>query len=203
MARHQLTLPDGTASPMRDARVTWVGNATVLLEVAGFRLLTDPNFLHQGDHAKLGGGLRSRRLAEPAFQIAELLPLDLVVLSHHHGDHWDEVADRDIPKDVPIATTAHAARKLGKAGFERTYVLDTWEQVEVTKGDVRITITSLPGKHAPQPLQAVLPPVMGSKIGRASCRERVCPYVWSSVVAGSLKKKKQTLARQLTKQKKT
>src|SRR3546814_13797982 len=118
------------------------------------------------------------------------------------SDWSSDVCSSDL-KDVPIATTAHAARKLGKAGFERTYVLDTWEQVEVTKGDVRITITSLPGKHAPQPLQAVLPPVMGSKIGRASCRERVCPYVWSSVVAGSLKKKKQTLARQLTKQKKT
>src|SRR3546814_6188922 len=36
--------------------------------------------------------------------------------------------------------------------------------MEVTKGDVRITITSLPGKHAPQPLQAVLPPVMGSML---------------------------------------
>ena len=164
MARHELVL-EGTA-PRADGsvRVTWVGNATVLLELDGFRVLTDPNFLHQGDHAKLGGGLRSRRLHDPAFELRELLPVDLVVLSHHHGDHWDEVADREVPKDVPIVTTAHAARKLDKAGFRRTLVVDTWEEAVVRRGDRELRITSLPGKHAPQPLQAVLPPVMGSML---------------------------------------
>jgi hypothetical protein len=41
-------------------RLTFVGTATVILELGGLRVLTDPNFLHQGDHAKLGYGLRSR-----------------------------------------------------------------------------------------------------------------------------------------------
>src|SRR4051812_27943944 len=149
--------PAGTTSG-DEVSLTWVGNATVLLELGGFTVLTDPNFLHQGDHAPLGYGLRSRRLKEPAMQVADLPPLDLVVLSHHHGDHFDEVAARDLPKDVPIVTTAHAAKKLGRQGFTRALAVNTWEAVTFQRDAGRLAITSLPGLHAPGPLQALLPP---------------------------------------------
>ncbi|MCU1370993.1 MAG: hypothetical protein JWO77_2187 [Ilumatobacteraceae bacterium] len=157
-----------------EVRITWIGNATVLLEAGGLRLLTDPNFLHKGDHAKLGGGLRSKRLHEPTAQVADLLPLDVILLSHHHGDHWDEIADRDVPKDVQIVTTAHAAGKLRKAGFTRVRVLDTWDKVTLRRGSTELDVTALPGKHAPQPLAAIMPPVMGSmldlRVGTGRCR---------------------------------
>lgn len=162
MPAHILELDAAAGAPRPTGTVTFIGNATVIIEVAGFRIMTDPNFLHQGDHAKLGGGLRSKRVKGPASALVDLLPIDLVVLSHHHGDHWDEVADRDMPKDVPVVTTAHAAKKLAKQGFRRTYPLDTWEQAEVRRADARLTITSVPAKHAPQPLQTLLPPTMGS-----------------------------------------
>src|SRR4051794_37762321 len=79
----------------------FVGTATVLLRCGGFTILTDPNFLHQGDHAKLGYGLRSKRLTEPAARIEELPDLDFIVLSHHHGDHFDEVAAAGLDRDTP------------------------------------------------------------------------------------------------------
>jgi L-ascorbate metabolism protein UlaG (beta-lactamase superfamily) len=164
MSHTELRVERAPTGSIDEVAITWVGNATVLLEVAGMRVLTDPNFLHQGEHAKLGGGLRSRRLKEPSHQVADLLPLDLIVLSHHHGDHWDEVADRDLPRDLPIVTTAHAARKLARSGFDRTLALDVWEQVEVTGAGGRLTVTALPAKHAPQPLQAILPPVIGTML---------------------------------------
>jgi L-ascorbate metabolism protein UlaG (beta-lactamase superfamily) len=164
MPVHELHLDSATSDVTDRGSVTWVGNATVLIEVAGFRVLTDPNFLHQGDHAKLGGGLRSRRLHEPALSIPELLPIDVVVLSHHHGDHWDEVADRELPRHTPVVTTRHAARKLARSGFDNTYELDTWDHIVVRRKDAQLTITALPGKHAPQPLQSVMPPVMGSML---------------------------------------
>jgi L-ascorbate metabolism protein UlaG (beta-lactamase superfamily) len=142
--------------------LTWIGTATVLLRCAGFTILTDPNFLHQGQHAKLGYGLRSERLTEPAMTIAQLPALDLVVLSHHHGDHFDEVAAAELDRKLPILTTPHAARKLRRQGFTNPVALETWESQEVLRGDARVRVTAMPGKHAPQPLDALLPSVMGS-----------------------------------------
>lgn len=144
--------------------LTFIGTATVLLRLGALTVLTDPNFLHRGDHAKLGYGLRSERLTEPAMQVADLPPLDLVVLSHHHGDHFDEVAARDLDKALPIVTTPHAARKLRRQGFTAPVALRTWASHTVAAGGTRLTVTSMPGRHAPQPLQAMLPPVMGSML---------------------------------------
>jgi L-ascorbate metabolism protein UlaG (beta-lactamase superfamily) len=99
-------------SAFGSGEVTFIGTATVLVRYAGFTFLTDPNFLHQGDHARLGWGLRSRRLTDPALEIDQLPVLDFVVLSHHHGDHFDDIAAERLPKAVPIITEPRAARKL-------------------------------------------------------------------------------------------
>jgi L-ascorbate metabolism protein UlaG (beta-lactamase superfamily) len=74
--------------------LTWLGTATVLLRWGGLTLLTDPDLLHRGQHAHLGKGLVSRRPTEPALQVDQLPPLDGVVLSHLHGDHFDRGGTR-------------------------------------------------------------------------------------------------------------
>ena len=159
----ELTSTD-PAADLERGEVTFIGTATVLLRYGGLTILTDPNFLHAGDHAYLGLGLRSKRLTEPAMAIEELPPLDLVVLSHHHGDHFDDVAAERLDKDVPILTEPHAAKKLVSQGFRRPIPLETWQTQLVRKGRTTVRITSMPGKHAPQPLGALLPPVMGSML---------------------------------------
>jgi L-ascorbate metabolism protein UlaG (beta-lactamase superfamily) len=65
----------------------FIGTATVLLKYAGFTILTDPNFLHQGDRVHLGYGARARRLTNPAAELENLPPPDLILLSHLHEDH--------------------------------------------------------------------------------------------------------------------
>src|SRR3954453_3373561 len=154
----------GVSDGGRAGELTFIGTATVLVRFGGFTFLTDPNFLHKGDYAKLGYGLRSKRLTEPAMTIGDLPALDFVVLSHHHGDHFDEVAAAELDKRLPIVTTPHAARKLSRQGFEEPIALAMWQSQTFERDGNTVTVTSMPGKHAPQPLRALLPPVMGSML---------------------------------------
>ncbi len=142
--------------------ITFVGTATTVIKIAGFSILTDPNFLHQGDRAYLGMGLSTRRLTEPALSIEQLPALDFIVLSHHHGDHFDRIAARDLDHSLPVVTEPHAARKLRTQGFRSPIGLATWQSRVFARGNARVRVTSVPAKHAPRPLGYVLPPVMGS-----------------------------------------
>jgi len=143
--------------------LTFIGNATTLLRLGSFTLLTDPNFLRRGQRAYLGKGLWSRRLKDPAMGIDQLPALDGVVLSHLHGDHWDRVARRGLDKATPILTTTHAARRLPRYGFT-THGLDTWQSHVFRKGTEQLRVESLPGVHARGALGGLLPPVMGSLV---------------------------------------
>jgi L-ascorbate metabolism protein UlaG (beta-lactamase superfamily) len=95
-------------------------------------------------------------------EMEELPPLDLIVLSHMHEDHFDRVVEQKLNKDLPIVTTHHAVAKLQKKGFRAAYPLNTWETLSVVKGDARLRINAMPGIHGPGILALALPPMMGS-----------------------------------------
>lgn len=161
-----LTLRATSADPpdLTGGTIFFIGTATVLLRFAGFTILTDPNFLRSGEKVRLGYGLRSTRRTNPAMRIEDLPPLDLVVLSHMHEDHFDRVAEQKLDKSTPIATTPHAAAALEKAGFTAARALENWDSLLVNKGDAQLRVTSMPGLHGPVLLSKALPPVMGSML---------------------------------------
>jgi L-ascorbate metabolism protein UlaG (beta-lactamase superfamily) len=150
------------AGDQHDVTLTFGGNATTLLRLGPFTLLTDPNFLHRGQRAHLGYGLLSKRLTDPALVPAQLPALDAILLSHMHGDHWDRVATKALPKGTPVVTTAEAARCLGDRGFTDTSDLRPWQTHELSRGDATLRITAVPGVHGPGFLDRLLPQVMGS-----------------------------------------
>ncbi|MGY2085444.1 MBL fold metallo-hydrolase [Blastococcus sp. SYSU DS0539] len=150
------------AQPGDDVTMTFGGNATMLLRIGDFTLLTDPNFLHRGQRARLGYGLRSKRLTEPALQPTQLPELDGILLSHMHGDHWDRIATRELTKETPVVTTPEAASCLADRGFTATADLRPWQTHAFTRGGETLRVTSVPGVHGPGPLARVLPQVMGS-----------------------------------------
>lgn len=158
----QLSASADSNTDFNTGSVFFVGTATVILRYAGFTILTDPNFLHAGDHVHLGYGMTSERLTEPAINIEDLPPVDLCVLSHYHGDHFDQIVEEKLDKNLPIVTTNHAVGELEARDFRGGIGLDTWETAEFTKGEARLRITSLPGKHGPAMVDFALPDVMGS-----------------------------------------
>ena len=147
-----------------DVTLTFGGTATMLLRIGAFTLLTDTNFLHRGQYARLGYGLRSKRLTEPALQPTLLPALDGILLSHMHGDHWDRIATKALPKETPVITTPEAATCLEERGFTATADLTAWQTHEFSRGPDTLRITSVPGVHGPAPLARLLPQVMGNVI---------------------------------------
>lgn len=162
---HTINLRTGTGAPdFKEGSVFFIGNATVLIRYAGFTILTDPNFLHAGDHVHLGYGLKAKRLTNPAMELKDLPPVDLVVLSHMHGDHFDQVVEAKLDRSLSIVTTRQAVTRLKDLGFKAPAGLQTWESAEVNKGNASLVLTALPGRHGPGPVSAALPEVQGTML---------------------------------------
>lgn len=159
-----MTTPTASGATRGDVplELTFVGTATAVLRLGPFTLLTDPNFLHQGQYAYLGYGLVSRRLSSPALSPEQLPALDAVVLSHLHGDHFDRVARRSLAKDLLVLTTGEAARTLGRWGFGAAEGLAPWATAVLERDGWTLRIISTPGVHGSGPLARVLPDVMGT-----------------------------------------
>lgn len=164
MARRIELAGDARGEATSDGSIFFVGTATTLIRMGGFTLLTDPNFLHQGERVHLGYGLQSKRRTEPACQLEDLPPFDFVLLSHLHEDHFDREVERRLPRDTRILTTPKAARTLKRRGFRAATSLEPWRSIEFARGESRLKITAMPGRHGPMIVERALPPVMGSML---------------------------------------
>lgn len=123
---NELALPGGdvAASDRAKGSIFFVGNATVILRYAAFTILTDPNFLHRGDHVHLGYGMTAVRRTDPALELEALPQIDFVLLSHMHEDHFDREVERKLVRSLPIVTTPHAAADLTSKGFRAAKALN-------------------------------------------------------------------------------
>jgi L-ascorbate metabolism protein UlaG (beta-lactamase superfamily) len=149
---------------VKDVRLTHIGGPTVLIEVGGWRLLTDPTFDPPGRRYFFGWGTVSRKLAGPAVAATELPPIDAVLLSHdHHGDNLDPAGRALLPSVGVVVTTASGAGRLG--GSARG--LEPWQttRLEAESHPPRpaIEITATPCRHGP-PLSH---PIVGDVTGFA------------------------------------
>jgi L-ascorbate metabolism protein UlaG (beta-lactamase superfamily) len=145
-----------------NASVTFIGNATTLLRIGDFTVLTDPNFVPAGTRLHLGYGAFTRRLLDPACTIGELPPYDAVLLSHLHADHFDGIAKDGLPRAMPIITTPDAKSTLRRWRFRAVRGLPTWETFDWSRGTQRLRVTAVPGRHGPGLAGRLLPDVMGS-----------------------------------------
>jgi len=97
-------------------QVTYIGHATLLLELDGRRILTDPNF-----DSRLGRVLA--RVSPPGIGLEELPPLDGMLLTHAHADHLSFDSLARLPQDIPLLAPPPLARWLARGSYPRARAL--------------------------------------------------------------------------------
>jgi L-ascorbate metabolism protein UlaG (beta-lactamase superfamily) len=131
-------------APETGLRATWLGHSTVLLEIDGLRVLTDPVWGERASPVTFAG---PRRFQPVPVAVATLPPLDAVVISHDHFDHLDYPTILELSRlDVPFVTSLGVGAHLESWGVPAARIteLDWWEQVELGGG---LTITAAPSQH--------------------------------------------------------
>ena len=133
------------AAPVDELRVTWLGHSSMLLELDGVRVLTDPVF---GDRLGPVSFMGPKRFHAPPVTVAQLPPLDAVLVSHDHFDHLCKPTIEQIAKlDVPVITSLGVGAHLEAFGVrpDRIVELDWWEQHALPGG--RLQFTATPAQH--------------------------------------------------------
>lgn len=140
--RFPLTKPDVAwlKANRSETTATWIGHATVLMQMAGVNILTDP---HLTERASPVSFLGPKRFVPPALNFEELPHIDMVVISHNHYDHLDEGTVVRLARQaggsprffVPLGNKAWFA----ELGINNVVELDWWEQREFMGLQVTLT----------------------------------------------------------------
>ncbi|HTT12494.1 MAG TPA: MBL fold metallo-hydrolase [Burkholderiaceae bacterium] len=131
--------------PGSGLRATWLGHSTVLIEIDGLRVLTDPVWGPRASPTRLAG---PKRFQPVPVSLRGLPPLDLVVVSHDHYDHLDYPTIRELARHaVPFVTSLGVGAHLEAFGIasERVTELDWWESHTLPGAD--LTVTAAPSQH--------------------------------------------------------
>ena len=131
-------------APASGLRITWLGHSSTLVEIDGKRVLTDPMW---SERASPSSAVGPQRFHPPPIPLADLPPIDAVVVSHDHYDHLDmatiqALAQRGVVMHVPLGIGAH----LDRWGVPAAQIVEhVWWQESDIGGGVRIIST--PSRH--------------------------------------------------------
>lgn len=133
-----------TKPPASGLRITWVGHSSLLIEIDGIRLLTDPVW---SERASFSSFIGPKRFFPAPVTVKELPPLDAVIISHDHYDHLD----RDVIKEfatmqVPFYCSLGVAAYLEQWGIHKERITEMNWMDTITMANT-CTVTALPARH--------------------------------------------------------
>lgn len=130
--------------PASGLRITWVGHSSLLMEVDGLRLLTDPVW---SERASFSQSLGPKRFFAAPLALKDLPPLDAIIISHDHYDHLDKhVIPFFANANVPFYCSIGVGRYLKAWGIEEERIKEmNWlDSYQITGG---CKLTALPARH--------------------------------------------------------
>ncbi len=125
-----------------DLRITWIGHSSFYVQMAGLRILLDPVFSERASPFSFLGPRRAPRLP---FEIDDLPPIDLVLISHDHYDHLDKQAVRQLVEagDPQFLVPLGVERIVRSFGARRVAEFDWWQYTNIDG----LGIHCLPARH--------------------------------------------------------
>lgn len=126
-------------------KICWLGHSTMLIEIEGKVILTDPVFGKRPSPFSFAGSKAFPYSVE--YSLDDLPKIDLVLISHDHYDHLDhKVIRRLSEKKVNFVTTLGVGNHLESWGIERSRIieLDWWDEYQFTR---TIQLTATPARH--------------------------------------------------------
>ncbi len=141
----QLPFESWLKPPGSGLRATWLGHSTVLIEIDGYRVLTDPVWGPRASPSRLLG---PKRFQPVPVTLHALPPIDAIVVSHDHYDHLDFPTIRALAKgDTPFVTSLGVGAHLEGWGVrpERIVELDWWQSY--TLPGTELSVTAGPSQH--------------------------------------------------------
>ena len=128
--------------------VTWIGHSTVLMQMGGRNVLTDPIFARRASPLPFAG---PKRLQPPGVKLHDLPRIDLVVISHNHYDHLNFASVRTLSKQasgpptfvVPLGLDRWFRRNLRWLPVHHVRAFDWWDSAEL----VGLRVTLVPTHH--------------------------------------------------------
>jgi len=130
--------------PETGLRVTWIGHSSLLIEIDGKRILTDPVWSDRVSFTQIMG---PKRFFAPTLALDELPPLDAVIVSHDHYDHLDKKTIHFFAgSDIPFFTSCGVGKYLERYGIIKNYITEMdWGDSVMLGHDCVITAT--PARH--------------------------------------------------------
>ena len=135
----------------------YLGGPTVIIEIAGLRIMTDPTLDPKGTAFEINGKVAEAKLAGPA--ITDIGKIDLVLLSHdQHNDNLDNAGRELLKKGMLTITTRNGAGRLKG----NTRGLLPWEQTTVRLPNGKeLEIIATPARHGPSGTEKITGDVIG------------------------------------------